>query len=160
METQKKNSPIVYHETIDKDHGRIEKRCYGFCSEVAWLKQRNPQWNMLKSIGFVSSTRTVKKRCSTEIRYYIVSYKNDVARFAEDVRGHWSIENSLHWFLDVTCHEDLSRVRNRNAAANLAMLRRLAVSKYELDTTPKRSKRRKRLIAGWDDAYLKSLLLS
>jgi predicted transposase YbfD/YdcC len=160
LETQKKNPAITYHQTIDKDHGRIEKRHYGLCPDIAWLKQRNPQWSMIKSIGFVSSIRIVNKQQSHEIRYYIVSYKDDVMRFAEDVRGHWSIENSLHWFLDVTCHEDLSRVRNRNAAANLAMLRRLAVSKYQLDSTAKRSKRRKRLLAGWDDSYLKTLLFS
>ena len=87
-------------------------------------------------------------------------YKNNITRFADDVRFHWGVENNLHWFLDVTFHEDSSRVRDRNAATNLAIMRRLAVNKYAKDTTPKRSQRRKRLIAGWDDIYLKSLLVS
>lgn len=159
-EMPKKKNSIMYHQTIDKDHGRIEKRLYGLCSDVAWLRKLHPQWAIIKSIGFVQSTRTEKQKKATETRFYIVSYKNDIMRFAQDVRGHWGIENSLHWFLDVTFREDQSRVRDRNAAANLAILRRLAISKYEQDKTPKRSRRRKRLLAGWSDDYLQMLLLS
>lgn len=160
VETKANNPQIINHTTLDKDHGRLEKREFGLCSKITWLIGRNPQWNMVKSIGFVTSTRITKTKNTTETRYFIVSYKNDIARFAQDVRHHWSIENSLHWVLDVTFHEDYSRVRNKNAATNLAIIRRLAISKYEKDATPKRSKRRKRLLAGWDDQYLKTLLIS
>ena len=151
---------VERYETIEKDHGRIEKRQYGLYSDMAWLKELHPQWNVVQSIGYVLSTRIVKNKKTEELRYFVVSYKHNITRFAQNVRAHWGVENSLHWFLDFTLHEDYSRVRDRNAATNLAIMRRLAVNKYTQDSTPKRSNRRKRLVAGWDDTYLKTLLFS
>jgi predicted transposase YbfD/YdcC len=160
FDKEQNNDAIVRYETVEKNHGRIEKREYGLYSKIDWLIARNPQWSMVKSIGFVRSTRTIKDKKTTEIRYYIVSYKNDVKRFESNVRNHWGVENNVHWALDVTFREDSSRVRDRNAATNLAILRRIAINKLAADTTPKRSKRRKKNLAGWDDNYLKSLLFS
>jgi len=157
FELEKKNENIALHKTIEKDHDRIEKRKYGIYSKIDWIKKRHPQWRMIKSVGYVESTRIIDNKETVEIRYYIVSYDN-VNRFAADIRSHWGVESNVHWLLDVVFHEDQSRVKNRNAAKNLGILRRMAINKLEQDKTPKRSKRRKRLLAGWDDSYLKTLL--
>lgn len=142
----------------EKHHGRIERREYGFYANINWLKKECPQWKMLKSIGFVTATRTIGSRVTKETRYMISSSK-DSNKIANASRMHWGVENSLHWVLDVVFNEDNSRVRAKNAAENLALLRRAALNVVTLDTKTKRSKRLKRLRAGWDDVYLKKALI-
>ncbi len=144
--------------TTEKDHGRFEKREYAMCSEIDWFKQRNPGWENINSIGFVDSTRTIDDKTTKERRYYISSLTCNVELFAKSVRSHWGIENSLHWVLDVVFREDDCRVKNKNAAENLAIMRRTAVALLVKDTS-KLSKRSRRLKAGWDNRYLKKLLL-
>ena len=95
---------------------------------------------------------------TVERRYYLSSLGVDVERFARAVRGHWAIENSLHWVLDVQCGEDRSRARTGHAAANLAHLRRLALNLLKQDRTKKRGIKGKQLNASWDHAYLLRLL--
>lgn len=156
--SKKKNEKLFMHETLEKDHGRIEKRKYGFCTDVSWLKNFHPEWHTIHGIGYVESQRTVNDKTSLETRYFIVSKDIGVAKFAEAVRVHWGVENSVHNFLDVSLSEDYSRVRNRNAAHNLAIARRMVINGIEKNKLAGVSKRGMRLKAGWDNDYLKSLL--
>jgi predicted transposase YbfD/YdcC len=96
---------------------------------------------------------------TTEVRYYILSRYLAAKRFADTVRGHWGIENSLHWQLDVTFQEDRSRVRKGHADANFSILRRTALSLLKNEPTAKVGIKNKRLMAGWDDNYLLKVLL-
>ena len=94
---------------------------------------------------------------SIDTRYYLNSLPLDVERFATAVRGHWAIENTLHWCLDVTFREDESRLRNRLAAENLAWLKRFAISLIKQNPS-KESIAMQRRMAGWNDNYLTQLL--
>ena len=93
-----------------------------------------------------------------EIVYYLSSLPPQVKQFAKAVRGHWSIENRLHWSLDVTFAEDQSRVRKDHSPVNLALLRRLVLSMLQQDTSVKDNLRGKRLRASWDDEVLLKIL--
>lgn len=155
----KKNPvPLAYQETVEKDHGRLETRRYWQSGELAWFAGRG-QWEGLRSVGVVESLRQVGDAAPTlERRYYLSSLSVDVEKFARAVRGHWAIENSLHWVLDVQCGEDRSRARAGHAAANLATLRRLALNLLKQDRTKQRGIKGKQLNASWDHAYLLRLL--
>lgn len=109
-------------------------------------------------MGMVQATREINGKTSTERRYYISSLPLDIERFARAVRGHWSIENKLHWIMDVRFGEDQSRARNGCAAENLATLRRLALNLLKSEKTKKRGIRGKQNNASWDHAYLLKLL--
>lgn len=150
--------PLTSTETVEKDHGRMETRRYWQSGELDWFAGKG-QWEGLRSVGVVESVRQVGQAAPTvERRYYLSSLSVDVEKFARAVRGHWAIENSLHWVLDVQCGEDRSRVRTGHAAANLATLRRLALNLFKQDRTKKRGIKGKQLNASWDHAYLLRLL--
>ena len=102
--------------------------------------------------------REVKGQTSVEQRYYISSLGVDVKRLREAIRGHWSIENSFHWVLDVVMREDDSRVREGEAAENLAIIRRLALNLLQQEKTLKRGVKTKRLKAALDESYLLKIL--
>lgn len=153
------NKDIEKHETLEKDHGRIEKRKYGFCKNVEWLKMLHPQWKTINGIDYVDSRRTIDNKTTQETRYFVISKNYGVARFGDIVRAHWGVENNLHHFLDVSLLEDYSRVRNRNAAINLGIARRIVINKIEKNKKPSLSKQCMILKAGWDNNYLKTLLL-
>jgi predicted transposase YbfD/YdcC len=144
-------------KTIDHDHGREEIRQY-FIADVPADLPGAADWSNLQSIGMVLRTRIEGEKISDEVAFYISSLPAHVKAFARAVRGHWGIETTLHWGLDVTFAEDGSRVRKDRGPENLAMLRRLAVSVLQQDTTCKASVRSKRLIAGWNDEVLLKLL--
>jgi predicted transposase YbfD/YdcC len=147
----------VSDDTVDGDHGRIEFRRYWQVSDLTWLPERS-QWKDLQSIGMVEAERHVGDHISIERRYYLMSLPPDVAQFAKAVRGHWGIENSLHWVLDVAFREDDSRIRKGEAPANFAVLRHIALNILRQDTRCRRGIATKRLKAGWDDDYLAHLL--
>ena len=117
------------HETTTGEHGRIEQRTIR-TADAAWLAERHPQWVGLKTILSVTAQRTIKKtgKTSTKTRLYITSLPPDPAQLARAVRAHWSIENNLHWTLDVAFREDQCRVRKDHAARNLAMIRRAVLN--------------------------------
>ena len=115
-------------------------------------------WVDVASIGLVLRSRTIAGRTSEELSYYISSLPPKVKTFAKAVRGHWGIENRVHWVLDVTFAEDKSRIRSDHGPENLAMLRRLALSILQNDSTVKESLKGKRQRAGWDDEFLLDLL--
>jgi predicted transposase YbfD/YdcC len=151
------NYEIDHHQTIDGEHGRIETRQYWQVEAPPHLHEYE-QWPDLRSVGLVQATRKIGDAVSTEVRYYLSSLPVDAVRFAEAVRGHWSVENSCHWILDVVFGEDDCRVRTGHAPENLALLRRLALSLLSQEKTVRRGIKTKRLKAGWDDRYLLKIL--
>lgn len=144
-------------ETVEKDHGRLEIRRYYQSTELAWFADL-AKWEGLQSVGLVEAVREVGGQQTVERRYYLSSLPLDVQQFARAVRGHWGVENKLHWVLDVCFREDQSRARAGFAAENLATLRRLALNLLKLEKTKKRGIRGKMLNAGWDHPYLLRLL--
>ena len=149
------------HEEIDGDHGRIERRRVWCTPEVQWLGGVQKEWPGLGLLVVVEARREVLGKVSTEQRYYISSRaKATAAQAAEAIRGHWGIENQLHWSLDVSFSEDDSRIRTGHAAENFSRLRRIALNRLQQDTSRKVGIKTKRLVAGWDHDYLLSLLVS
>ncbi len=116
------------------------------------------KWQKLKSIGLVESVRTVDGKTIFETRYYISSLSNNAELFGQSVRGHWGIENSLHWILDVALNEDNCRIRKNNAPENFAVLRHIAVNLLGRETTPKRGIKNKQFRAAMDNEYLLKVL--
>jgi len=150
-------SELVYMETVEKNHGRFEIRRYWQSENIDWFVDLG-KWKGLRSVGVVEAVREIKGQTSTERRYYLSSLPGDIGRFATAVRGHWGIENQVHWHMDVSFGEDQSRARTGYAAENLATLRRLALNLLKRDMTKKRGIRGKQRIAGWDHGYLLHLL--
>jgi predicted transposase YbfD/YdcC len=152
------NYEIDQHRTVDGEHGRIETRQYVQVDAPPHLHEYE-QWPDLRSVGMVEATREINDHSSTEVRYYLSSLPVEAVRFSEAVRGHWSIENSCHWILDVVFREDDCRVRVGYAAQNLAILRRLALSLLSQEKTLKRGVKTKRLKAALDERYLLKILM-
>ena len=153
------NVKVRRHTTSERGHGRIEGRYYYLCPVPQDLAG-SERWPGLKAIGL---TMNVTQRDGVEsiaVRYYILSRYISGVRFAEAVRRHWSIENQLHWQLDVTFGEDQSRIRQGHADANFSILRRTALSMLKNETTLKVGIKNKRLNAGWDTNYLEKLLFT
>jgi predicted transposase YbfD/YdcC len=148
---------ISRHETVDGEHGRIEARKYWHINAPDWMKEQ-AGWPGLESLGLVEATREVKEQVSKEKRYYLSGLPADAVRLAEAVRGHWSIENSPHWILDVVFREDDSRVRVGHAAENFALIRRIALNLLQQEKTLKRGVKTKRLKAALDERYLLKVL--
>jgi predicted transposase YbfD/YdcC len=144
--------------TTDGDHGRIETRRAEIVHDVAWLAETHG-FPGLKAIGKVTATREQDGRAATATRYYLLSRRLTAARFLEVVRTHWQIENCLHWVLDVVLDEDRARARKDHAPENLARLRRFALNVLRANRN-QGSTRGKIKRAGWDDAFLLSLLAS
>jgi predicted transposase YbfD/YdcC len=138
--------------TKEKGHGREEIRSYIQMPAPKTLPGHN-RWKNLKSIGMVLLTRVCLGVETTEARYYISSLGVGVKQFAHAVRGHWGIENTCHWCLDVTYREDESRIRNANARDNFAWLRRFTLSLLK-QHPGKDSIAMKRRACGWDDDFL------
>ena len=146
-----------YHETLDADHGRVEIRRYWTVDELGWLADK-AKWKGLNLIGMVEAERHVGEQVSVERRYYIASIGNEAVRFAHAVRGHWGIENQLHWSLDVAFNEDACRVRQGEAAENFAVLRHIALSLLRQEKTAKVGIKAKRLKAALNPNYLNKVL--
>jgi predicted transposase YbfD/YdcC len=148
---------LAFLETVEKDHGRFEIRRYYQSDALAWFADLG-KWEGLKSVGMVESVRELKGKTTIERRYFLSSLPLGVETFARAVRGHWGVENKLHWVLDVCFREDQSRARTGYAAENLATLRRLALNMLKGEKTKKRGIRGKQLNASWDHPYLLRLL--
>lgn len=146
-----------FYETLDAGHGRIEKRRCWTLGQVEGLIDAE-YWAQLASMTMVESLRQCEGETSREVRYYISSLPPDAKRLATSIRTHWSIENPLHWVLDVAFREDECRIRSGHAPENFAVLRHLAVSALNQETTAKVGIKNKRLRAGWDDDYLLKIL--
>ena len=147
-----------YCETFEKGHGRIETRRCWVTEEVAWLAQKE-DWVGLKSIVMVESQREIIGKPPTiERRYFISSLAADAKQSLQAVRGHWAIENSLHWVLDIAFREDDCRIRAENSAENMAILRHISLNLLKQEESCKRGIKTKRLKSGWDEAYLSKVL--
>ncbi len=158
LEENFSGTKVRRYQTEQKGHGRKEHRYYFLCPVPKDLPDR-ARWAKLRAIGMViSNTQRDGKDCN-EVRYYILSKHLAARRFAEAVRSHWRIENSLHWQLDVTFQEDQSRLRNGHADSNFSSLRRTALSLLKNESTLKVGIKNKRLTAGWDETYLEKVLL-
>ena len=155
-----------FFESTDGDHGRIESRRVWVSDELEHLGELAYAWPGLGSVVMVESEREVlgkpqtsSSSSSNERRYFISSLEGtDAKRMAQLVRGHWSVENNLHWQLDVSFGEDLRRVRKDNAAQNFSRLCRIALNLLKQERSAKIGIKGKRLKAGWDEAYLLRLL--
>jgi predicted transposase YbfD/YdcC len=146
-----------YFETAEVGHGRREVRSYTLLTNLDRVRDR-ALWPGLYGLCMAVNERTVGDKTSTEVRYYIGSWRGSVYDYAQVIRGHWGIENSLHWVLDVTFQEDASRKRAEHGAENIAWLRRMAVSLLRNDTTCARSLRQKSIKALCDQEFLLQLL--
>ncbi len=149
--------PIDYYETKDVNHGRIEFRRHWTTDKTDEIDKKET-WEGLNIIGMVESERHVKGEITIEHRYYISSIENDAKCFAEAVRAHWGIENSVHWVLDMAFREDESRVRKKYAPENLSVVRHIALNLLRQEKTAKVGIKNKRLMAGWNNDYLCNVL--
>ena len=147
-------------ETLEKGHGRIEKRRCWAVSDPAHIDYVNEagEWAGLRSLAMVESERTENGETATQTRYYVSSLPSDAKRLLSGVRTHWGIENSVHWVLDVAFGEDDSRVRTGNSAENFSILRRMALNMLKGETTSKGGVAARRKRAGWDENYLLRVL--
>ena len=148
---------VSRHETTEHGHGRDEHRTYYVCDVPEDLPDR-ARWKGLKRIGMAISDTVRGGKACDDVRYYILSKRMSARRFGATVRGHWGIENSLHWQLDVSFGEDRSRVRKGHADANLSLVRRTALSLLRNERSQKVGVKTKRLTAAWNDDYLEQVL--
>jgi predicted transposase YbfD/YdcC len=145
-------------ETTDGDHGRIEVRRAWATEDLAWLPDRR-RWAGLRSVLRVDSERTVGTHTTRESRFFISSLAPDAAHLARIVRGHWAIENGLHWVLDVALRQDHTRIRTGHAPENLAILHHLARNLLKQERSAKIGIKNKRLLSGWDHDYLLRVIM-
>ena len=152
------------YETLEKEHGRIETRKVWSTSTRGrlWQDQQDQDWPGLNSVVLVEAQRSVDGHTSLERRYYISSRSGTDEHAAKHlghiIRQHWSIENRLHWVLDMAFDEDRSRVRRGHGARNWAVLRKIALNLLKRETTSKVGIASKRRKAGWSDRYLLKVL--
>lgn len=152
LDTEAAKGALPVWETVEKDHGRLETRRYHLSSDLDWLAQK-PDWAGLSAVGRVESHRIIGDKTTTECRYYVCSFAH-LERFAEVVRGHWAIENSQHWVLDVQFNEDANRARKGHSAKNLGLVRRMSLNVIRHnDPSSKRSLRRRKRLASLNDDY-------
>lgn len=144
------------HETLEKSHGRIETRTVTVVGAIDWLKERHP-WEGLAGIVMVESRREFGAKSETETRFYITSLTAGAERIGAAIRGHWGIENGLHWVMDMVFRDDECRIRKKNAPANFATVKHMA-SNLLRAAPGKDSLRVKRKVAAWDDDFLASLI--
>jgi predicted transposase YbfD/YdcC len=144
------------YETRERGHGRDEHRSYLVLHSTAGIRDAE-LWRGLTTIGVCYSTRTVGGKTSEESRYFIGSRKASAAVYGQALRHHWGIENNLHWQLDVTFREDSSRIRERQAAENFALLRKLALGLLKRHPN-KQSIACKRLQAALDVDFLEEVV--
>jgi predicted transposase YbfD/YdcC len=146
-------------DAFDESHGRLVRRRVFACTDLTPFTTLQ-DWPGLATVAAVETIRGIpgRGRVKAEIRYYLSSARLAPERLAAAIRNHWRVENGLHWVLDVGFREDASRVRERNAARNLALLRKVALNFARADTTLKASLKGKRKYAGWDDTFMATLI--
>lgn len=151
------DSEHEYHRTLEKGHGRIEKREYWLVNKIDWIDWKK-EWKKLGGIGMVRRTVTKGKTQTVECAYFITSLTRNAVQFAHAVRNHWGVE-SMHWSLDVVLNEDRRIVRKDNGPRNLAVLKRMALNIIRADTTFEKSTGpRKRFRACMDLDYLETII--
>jgi predicted transposase YbfD/YdcC len=148
-----------YYTSLEKGHHRTEKRYVWAIPLTAFggLYQQQ-HWEGLHTIVIVERIRHLWNETTHEIQFYLTSLQPDAQLLCRAIRTHWSIENQLHWTLDVTFNEDRSRIRSGHSPRNFAFLRRLALNALNQETTFKRSLRQKRKQAAMNDDYMMTVL--
>jgi predicted transposase YbfD/YdcC len=157
--TQQAHSYSAQHAQTN-NHGRIESREHWLMEVPEYLKRATKHWTKLQTIAMVRRTRQVGDKTSEETHYYISSLPLSAGakRIAQAIRSHWAVENELHWSLDVAFREDASQVRKDEGPANLACIRRLALTQLKRETSLKVGLKNKRSRAGWDPSYMETVL--
>ncbi len=150
------DSTVSRDKTIDGDHGRIETRTYTVIHDVAWLQERH-KWPGLRGVVVVESEREIGDKRERETRFYITSLTLPAALLAPIVRSHWTVENSLHWVMDMVFRDDECRVRTAHAPANFTTLKHMAHNLIR-KAPGKDSLRLRRKTASWDDDFLAGLI--
>jgi predicted transposase YbfD/YdcC len=152
--------PYSRARTVNKNHGRLETRtCFVIAEEQTLMHLRDAsQWTGLQAVIKVHARRQWGDEVTEKDRYFISSLTSDARHLLEVVRTHWSIENELHWVLDIAFREDESRIRKDHGPENFAVLRHIALNLVKQEKTQKASIKGKRLKAGWDEAYLLKIL--
>lgn len=145
------------YTTMEKDHGRIERRTYSFTTAIQQIVA-DTVWHRVEGVGMVESERWIGSKYERETRYYIHRGNPTVKAFADYVRGHWSIENQLHWRLDVIFNEDGAHIRVNHAPENMAVIRHIAVNLLVNERTAKVGTQAKRLKAACDNNYLETII--
>jgi len=157
-ETNFKDLEYDTYTTLEKDHGRIEERRCWVTEDTGWFTEK-AEWAGLRSFIMVEASREVLGQTPTrERRYFISSLAADAKEALRAVRGHWQVENSLHWVLDVAFREDACRTRTGYAPENLATLRHIAVNLLKQERSCKLGIKSKRLKSGWDESYMLKVL--
>jgi len=157
VETDFQDAKIRWMDSSEKGHGREESRVYAIGPVPESVKDLE-RWKRVRAIGMATNITVRDGQEHTEIRYYILTRYVSGKRFADAVRSHWGIENSLHWQLDVTFREDDCRVRKGHADANLSVIRRFAPSMLKNEKSENLGIKNKRLLAAWDTDYLAKVL--
>ncbi len=153
-------APTIGNISYDGGHGRIETRTIRATADIQWLQERHSQWVGLNSIIAVTAKRELKNKTEEETRYFISSLDaSDPLKLGHIVRAHWGVENNLHWVLDQAFDEDSHRARVGHSAANMAIMRHIALNLIKTEKTAKVGVKTKRLKAGWDNDYLLKILL-
>lgn len=154
-----RNACFDKHSDYFGDHGRIETRTTWFTTNVDWLIERHPQWSSIQGISVVESCREISNKVSHEKRYYITSHHDKTAEYiGSTIRAHWSVENKLHWQLDVSFDEDQCRLRSGHGAENFSLLNKIALNLLKNEKSSKIGIKNKRLKAGWDEHYMMKVL--
>jgi predicted transposase YbfD/YdcC len=146
------------YKTEEVGHGRHEIRYYLMLSDIQSLLDPDSIWSKLNSVGMVESVRLLNGKTTVETRYFISSLEGNIEEFANSIRSHWGIENSLHWVLDVALREDDCRIRKDNAPENFAVLRHIAVNLLSKEKRVKRGIKNKQFLAAMDNNYLTQIL--
>lgn len=150
-----------YKRTVDNQHGRLEiRQCWAISGEESLLFLRgHAYWPQLQTIVMIEAERRFRRKVERTVNFFITSLPNDAKQILATKRSHWGIENSLHWVLDVAFREDDSRVRQGNAAENMAILRHMALNLLKQEKSAKGGIKAKRLQAAWNNDYLVKVLL-
>ena len=155
-ENRYRDRRVRIHKTTDRSRGRFEQRVYTVAPAPSELRQQG--WANAKTVGMLYRHRAAGGKETDEVVYFISSLPPKVQAIAKHLRNHWTIENQLHWSLDVTFAEDSSRIRKGRGQEVASVFRRLALSLLKRNTTIKASLRGKRLMAGWNSDLLEQIL--
>ena len=151
-----RDTTISRHETVDGDHGRVETRTTTVIHDVDWLQKRHA-WPGLNGVVIIDSLREFNEKIERETRLYITSSQSSAEFLSAVVRGHWMIENGLHWVMDLVFRDDECRIRTNHAPANITTLRHMACNLLR-KAPGKNSLRSRRKRAAWNDDFLEKLL--
>ena len=151
-------TPHSVAETVEKDPGRIEvRRCWAF--DQTDCLARPEQWADLQSFAVIESERCIQGKTTVERRFYLSSLPADAARLLTAIRAHWTVENRLHWCMDVAFADDQMRARTKHAAHNLAILKHITLNLIRLDPIKRKGGiKARRFIAATSDSYREHLL--